>query len=71
VQQYLKKCESHNYPELEEIFESYSIGNLMQAEVMELKLKPNHKEFIEKEFSVTGKMFRVVHISMAFFTIAT
>lgn len=43
----------------------------MQAEVMELKLKPNQKEFLEKEFSITGKMFRVVHISMAFFTIAT
>jgi hypothetical protein len=53
------------------MFESYSIGNLMQATVMPINLKPNSKEFMEKEFSLIGKTFRAIHTSMAFFTVAT
>ena len=43
----------------------------MQASAMPINLKPNHKEFMEKEFSNVGKIFRIIHTSMSYFTVAT
>jgi hypothetical protein len=52
-------------------FEVYSIGNLMQAAPLLITTQPNLQEFMAKELSSRGKLFRVVHIAMAHFTVAT
>jgi|JI6StandDraft_1071083.scaffolds.fasta_scaffold117178_1 hypothetical protein len=52
-------------------FENYSIGNLMQASPQQMNLHPSPQEFLSSELSLTGKLFKVVYLSMAHFTVAT
>jgi hypothetical protein len=42
IQEYNKRLEEMIDPELEDIFEGYSIGSLMQATPLPLQVKPNH-----------------------------
>lgn len=52
-------------------FENYSIGNLMQATPLSISLQPSHAQFMKEELAAKGKLFKVIYLSMAHFTVAT
>ena len=43
----------------------------MQASPTEINTKPNYSEFMSSEISNKGKIYKIIHLAMAHFTVAT
>lgn len=43
----------------------------MQAAPIDINTKPNHSEYMAGEISSKGKMYKIIHMAMAHFTVAT